>query len=330
MPIVSVIVPIYNAEKYLLDCIESILSQNYFDIEILLVDDGSTDSSGIICDHFGQLDTRIRVFHQNNEGVTSARKKGVLNSLGRWIVFVDADDTIPQNALSLLLEATQQFDTDFVVGFMNDKNFSPSTQLTLQEWRRICISGSPILPGPVARLISRELFNDSIFDLPRNIVKGEDMIMNIRLSFRMTKPPVVIYRCVYYYRQHQDSCVHTFKSNAEYEHVFHHYCLDSIPNTFGDIFLPELVFHRLLKFDELYSNDPLGSEWYDTPFYHELLNDINQSNTKLHYLTKLKLRYKGPRNRIVVWKIVQAEQLVYRFICRLKTSIKKAFFRQYE
>lgn len=112
MPGISVIIPIYNAEKYLHRCIDSIISQTYTDCELLLIDDGSTDSSGAICDKYAARDKRVRVFHKENAGVSSARNLGLDNASGDWICFCDADDTMPPNSLSQLLNPNY----DFIIG----------------------------------------------------------------------------------------------------------------------------------------------------------------------------------------------------------------------
>lgn len=91
-PKISVIVPVYKAEKYLHRCVDSILAQTFTDFELLLVDDGSPDSSGSICDHYAAADPRVHVFHKPNGGVGSARNFGLDNARGEWITFVDADD----------------------------------------------------------------------------------------------------------------------------------------------------------------------------------------------------------------------------------------------
>lgn len=100
MPLVSIIVPIYNAEKTLRRCIDSILSQTFSDWELLMIDDGSTDQSGTICDQYAIKDKRIKVFHKENGGVSSARNLGLDNARGEWITFVDADDQIISNSLN--------------------------------------------------------------------------------------------------------------------------------------------------------------------------------------------------------------------------------------
>lgn len=91
-PKISVIVPVYNTEKYLHRCIDSILAQTFTDFELLLIDDGSKDNSGTICDEYAAKDSRVRVFHKENGGVSSARNLGLDNAKGEWISFVDSDD----------------------------------------------------------------------------------------------------------------------------------------------------------------------------------------------------------------------------------------------
>ena len=91
---ISIIVPVYNIEKYISECIESIINQTYKNLQIILVDDGSTDKSGIICDEYARKDTRINVIHQKNGGLVSARKSGLRNVEGEFVGFVDGDDYI--------------------------------------------------------------------------------------------------------------------------------------------------------------------------------------------------------------------------------------------
>lgn len=108
MPIISVIVPVYNAEKYVSDCIDSILNQTFSDFELLLIDDGSTDSSGAICDEYVKRDNRIRVFHQSNHGQAASRNFAVKQSESEWIHFVDSDDIIHPQMLETLLNLAKE------------------------------------------------------------------------------------------------------------------------------------------------------------------------------------------------------------------------------
>jgi len=96
-PILSIVIPVYNAEQYLEDCIESILSQDFQDFELILINDGSTDGSGEVCNSYSKRDVRIRTFHKENGGVSTARNLGLAHSTGEWLYFVDADDSIVDN-----------------------------------------------------------------------------------------------------------------------------------------------------------------------------------------------------------------------------------------
>ena len=106
---ISVIVPIYNVAPYLRECIESILNQDYKNLEILLVDDGSTDDCGMICDEYAMVDNRIRVFHKENGGLSSARNLGIKEASGKYISFIDSDDYVAVDFLSTLYNNLKQY-----------------------------------------------------------------------------------------------------------------------------------------------------------------------------------------------------------------------------
>ena len=104
MPMISIIIPVYNTQQYLPRCIDSILSQSFTDFELLLIDDGSTDGSGKICDAYAEKDNRIRVFHKENGGVSSARNLGLNEAQGEWICFVDSDDELLPDGLQIMAD----------------------------------------------------------------------------------------------------------------------------------------------------------------------------------------------------------------------------------
>ena len=110
IPKLSIIIPVYNAGLYLDACVESILLQEFGDFEIILVNDGSTDDSSIICDKYAQIDSRIRVFHKKNGGVSSARNLGLEHAIGEWVYFVDADDSLAPDCLKRLMVVSDDID----------------------------------------------------------------------------------------------------------------------------------------------------------------------------------------------------------------------------
>lgn len=121
-PLVSIIVPIYNSEKYLGQCIESCMAQTYRNVEIILVDDGSTDRSLKISTEYAEKDSRIRVIHQNNAGVSAARNAGIKSAKGEYISFLDSDDELCINAIEVLVEDMKRYKADIVSGVASSIN----------------------------------------------------------------------------------------------------------------------------------------------------------------------------------------------------------------
>lgn len=125
--LLSVIVPVYNVEPYLSECVNSILNQTYKNFEVILVDDGSTDNSGELCDRFAEKDLRVRVIHKKNGGLSSARNIGVGESKGEYICFVDSDDMISSDYLKILYENAVNFNVD--VSMCGFAKFTASDEL---------------------------------------------------------------------------------------------------------------------------------------------------------------------------------------------------------
>lgn len=111
---ISVIIPVYNSEKYLHKCIDSVLAQSYQDFELILVNDGSEDSSGDICDEYGEMDERVKVFHQENRGVSASRNRGLKAACGEWVYFVDADDYLQLAAFDIFFKNKEFLGTDII------------------------------------------------------------------------------------------------------------------------------------------------------------------------------------------------------------------------
>lgn len=158
MPKLSVIVPIYNTEKYLSNCIESILNQTFADFELILVDDGSTDGSGDVCDEYCQSDDRVKVIHQKNGGVTEARKQGIEVALGEYISFIDSDDWIESNMYQAMLEKADAYDADMILCDMIAEKQDTST----------VIRSSNLSGFFAAQQLEQEIFSNMLFDFSKN------------------------------------------------------------------------------------------------------------------------------------------------------------------
>lgn len=226
---ISVVVPVYKVEAYLQECIDSILAQTFRDFELILVNDGSPDSSGDICEAAAKSDARIRVQHQQNQGVTRARANGVAAAQGEFITFVDSDDTLPPHALQILVNHADH-KTDIVLG--NIKGYSscpPFGEVPLDIYRQMCVVMKGVLNGPVAKLIRRTLFNDWVFDMPRELKVGEDAIMNTRLAYRAKGKIYNTGAVVYHYRTNEASVTHVLSPSPEMEMLLAKYRLASFP-----------------------------------------------------------------------------------------------------
>lgn len=161
-PMVSVIVPIYNTGQYLNRCIKSIVEQTYSHLDIILVDDGSTDDSILICKDFASRDSRIRLFSQQNGGASAARNKGLDNADGQYVMFVDSDDWIEANMAETLLEGLKSSKTDMIISHVPmDRQFSQSLTIGKSEALPILLDGA--WWGPVGKLFSHSAIRDIRF-----------------------------------------------------------------------------------------------------------------------------------------------------------------------
>ncbi len=204
---ISVVVPVYNAEKYIDKCVESILNQSYKNLELILVDDGSSDLSLKKCEAKKECDSRIVLVSQKNSGVTKARSVGVENASGKWVCFVDSDDVLPVDSIRCLRKNSES--AEIVVGQIHYNGSYewkyPRFNACLNTFDAIeALFHDRIHSGPVAKLIKRELFDSHVFDIPRSITHGEDFIMNYRL-FQKTELIRVIDQIVYEYIENSQS-----------------------------------------------------------------------------------------------------------------------------
>lgn len=175
-PFFSVVIPVYNAEKYINRCVESILQQSYENFEVVLVDDGSADRSMEICEELGQKDTRVSLFHQKNQGVSAARNKGISMAEGKYLVFVDADDYIRVDTLMLLYESCNDCKADVCFFGYQGVVGSEVKQVVLPP--KFCGEKSPDL--------LLELIKKNAFGLAWNKAIKRDLIMENRLLFDET------------------------------------------------------------------------------------------------------------------------------------------------
>jgi glycosyltransferase involved in cell wall biosynthesis len=178
--LVSIIVPVCNTVEYIEECIQSILSQSYKNIELILVNDGSTDGSGDICREYEHY-PNVKYFEQENSGATAARKRGVDEASGEWIMFVDSDDLLHKDAVSFLLSLSDN--VDIVVSNSNCQNdfVNKIDRLSHVDYLRY-MYGKKVTSGPWAKLFRKSLFNEMTFSFPYHITRWEDLLMNLQIA----------------------------------------------------------------------------------------------------------------------------------------------------
>lgn len=199
----------YNTEKYLDECIQSIQNQSFVDFELLLVDDGSTDRSGTICDMYAEQDTRIQVFHQVNSGVMSARKTGVENSKSELICFVDSDDKLLEGALQTLYDQMSD-DMDVVVAWTKLEGVITGEELVN------CLLEQSILPSLWGKLYRKQVLMDSYaMDIQREFPVGEDYLANLKIALHI-KRGICVPEWFYYYRKNAEGAMHKNPYTLDY------------------------------------------------------------------------------------------------------------------
>ncbi|MDE6215506.1 glycosyltransferase [Bacteroides sp.] len=259
---ISVIIPVFNTEKYLNSCIGSILAQTYTNFELLLVDDGSTDKSGEICDVYATKDYRIHVIHQKNSGTASARYVGIKQAKGEYITFVDSDDELYPNALTTLM-CKMSADVGLLVS-----NAPIDEIISGENYIRYILTWK--LTGSLcSRLFRKSLFIDYVQDINRKIIIGEDQLTNIKLVLgRDIKIKCITDSNIYKYRLNPDSVTNTTKFTLEYEEFYMSERI-KVLGEFHDIFKDELCYYNLCTLINLIACRVNVS--YDRPWIKELL-----------------------------------------------------------
>lgn len=210
---ISVVVPVYNVEAYLERCVESILQQTYAHFELILINDGSTDSSGQICDHLASQYENIKVYHSENAGVSNARNMGIQLATGSWVTFIDSDDFVTQDYLATLASAVEGLNVGFVIaplhhiknGIVTDlPSHSGKTELwSTEETMKELLMTTRTSFFPVAKLFKRDLLADEKFNT--NYHLAEDALFLTELLLKTRCSCVFIDKPVYYYDHREGS-----------------------------------------------------------------------------------------------------------------------------
>ncbi len=211
---ISVIVPAYNAEKYLAECLTSILGQSYRDIEVLLINDGSTDSTLAIATDFAHRDARLKIFTTGNRGVSCARNYGISQACGDWITFVDSDDKLLPDALMSLVAIAGKTSADIVIGKHTDADKDSLNKSgrymmisPLEAMAQTLYQTGMIVPAVWGILYNKSVFTEDTLFVPE--IRYEDLDIFYRL-FENAGKIAVIPDIVYFYRPNPESFINTF------------------------------------------------------------------------------------------------------------------------
>jgi glycosyltransferase involved in cell wall biosynthesis len=216
---ISIIVPVYNTEKYLHECLESILSQSYIDIEVILVDDGSTDNSLTICQYYAEKDKRVKVYHKENSGVSDTRNYGIKQACGEYISFCDSDDKIASNLYQILYEIMEKYEVDRVISgyaflYENGRTLYSKPRMPDGKYEVDCILPRMIDDGTLSgflfsgvnnSLFKKKIIQDYNIEFDSKIKYNEDSLFSFKYMIHSKAIYSVQSKATYYYRQHENS-----------------------------------------------------------------------------------------------------------------------------
>lgn len=309
IPDISVIVPVYNVEQYLRECIDSILAQTYANFELLLVDDGSTDSSGSICDYYARLDSRVHVIHKSNGGVSSARNLALDYSSGEWICYVDGDDWVVHDYLEKLYKKAINDVCDIV---FCDFYFSNRGNIRLYKtysWDKQSIDGlgqyiATVWTTVWGSIHKKSLYIDNNFKSPIGTSYSEDFYLMVRLCYKAVRI-AKIDEPLYYYRQQVNSIMHNLNSQTEadeiwvYSDVIQYFKSERIYDV-----LKKPMAWRMLKASQELALDPKR--------YMEFMT-INRDNSQF-ILSNPFIR--GKKLKIIMWLFAHKMGILGRLIIK--------------
>lgn len=297
-PLVSIIVPVYNAEKYIRECLDSIMAQTYTNLECLIIQDGSTDNSMEICREYVRVDARIRLFEQENRGLSAARNRGLDNMRGEYLTFVDADDCLSKNFLEITMRMMMENAADIVV--VDDKKFKnvKGKEPELKEYQSYSFTGRQILQmtgerfqhffvPAWAKLYRRDIFCDMRFDEGKI---HEDAFIFHRI-YGKAKKICFVDEKLYYYRLSEESL--TRINGIYYDH-------------------PDII-------------EALENRWR---YYLEHNMTKNARDTAEDILQRLMRGYYAPGwDKKIIRKQIQRYRSIYKKQCGLKLRIELTLFK---
>ena len=324
LPELSIIVPIYNSEKYLIRCVDSIVSQTFTNFECVLIDDGSTDNCSFICDRYSQSDNRIIVIHQENSGLSATRNRGMEMAKGKYVCHVDSDDYIQKNMCEILIDAMHRSDADVVccgyvennkVRSLCDEDFIFDNPYTIEIVHYLEMRHA--FGTAWNKLYKKTILDNYSIRFPFATNKfGEDMIFSLQY-FSHIKKAYVSSQCLYYYR-------HDNKSSLAKENVNLDECEFRFDNV-TKLFMQVDNNGKSLFYSELLAKDFK----YTIALLLRLYSEKKRFKERQEVVNKLKNFYKknGAKNKFgSIFMISVYKMLVYTPLWLFDTAFSFVVF----
>lgn len=277
--LISIIIPVFNGEEYLAECIESILRQTYTNLQIVIVNDGSVDGTLSICEHYAEMDRRIKIVSKNNEGLVAARKTGINVAQGRYVGFVDADDWIAPSMYREMYDMMQDSECDLISSgiyrqFGDDIKFVGNTiktglysynKLETEVFPKMLYAGvyyqMGVRPNVVTKLFRRDLLKGILNRIPNEIANGEDVAISYSYILR-SKSIFLTDKVYYHYRQHAQSMSQSFSDKRELKKIktlYNYLFMEQKESGFNINWVKQVNFymsHMLVqRYCEIYDNE---------------------------------------------------------------------------
>lgn len=293
---ISIIIPVYKVEKYIRRCLDSVINQTYQNIEIVLVDDGSPDKSGNICDEYAIRDKRIKVIHKSNSGVTEARILGLQNCSGDYVAFIDSDDYISRNYIEYLYDCIVRYHVsiaccqDITVLANGKKQLDVRSEFGVFDEKRLKTllannylydfrikKGASFFLGLWGKLFDKKLLNGNVMKVAKGLYYGEDCVTLLYIMYKL--PSLYVSdKYLYFYVQHAEQATKRFDSEAWNNWIKHLYKIIEIDSEkYFRNQLPYRVlyyFKQYIKYNVVYGSPKDFKSRIELSLQHDIVKDM--------------------------------------------------------
>lgn len=340
-PLVSIVVPVYNVQEYIDDCVRSIIKQTYQNIEVILVDDGSTDNCPEKCDTWTKKDQRIKVFHKRNGGLMSAWVCGLQESKGEYVGFVDSDDWIDDNMIEILVQHAIQNQSDMTLchytrEFENGKSELENVLIEpgVYDLKKIEQYIFPILicsgtiperglsPNRVTKLFKRELLMKNITYYDFEVTIGEDLLATFANIISSNRISIIADFYPYHYRINSQSMTSKY-SQSKYDKIRQlHYNMVNIDDMVGNIFMDQIANDYIYLILQQIECEALFSGYDVKQIITDMRKEYLRSEFQ-HAISKCSYRKLSLKNKVYLFLLKYRMEIIIIFIRKIKSYENK-------